>query len=256
MSQGRSSFTIKTSKVKGASADIVSDTLKIRRFLLKGFHDPKAAIEFQPDGRESKFQVRVIDAAFRKDGLWIEAAELPGDLEAGVAAMFMIYSPDIGVLGFRATFVEIQDDGWVNLGSPERMVRTQKRLDPRYTIPQAYELMVSFKRPYAENPNAEPKSCSYRLFDISSTGVGFVIEDAEASYYPRGLVVKEVRMRIKGREIIAEAEVMSCLPHKFNNAKDQHKVGIRFSRITQDNQDFLRSFVVENLIQYDVLNES
>src|SRR4051812_1401635 len=92
MSKGRSSFTIQ-SKAKGAAADIVSDVLKIRRFLLKGFHDPKSAIEVQPVGLEARFTIRVLDADFRKDGLWIELGEMPEHLIKGADVMIMIYSP-------------------------------------------------------------------------------------------------------------------------------------------------------------------
>ena len=261
MAKGRSSFTIK-SKSQGASADIVSDVLKVRRFLLKGFHDPKAAVELTPEGMDVKIGVRVLDADFRKDGLWIELTEVDPAFTQGIATMFMIYSPDIGVMGFRARLEEVRKDGWMNLGFPDRMVRTQKRLDPRYTVPKGYELNVEFKKPpieaaettFSQIPPEEWQRHSFRIFDVSSTGLGFVIPESLASQYPRGMRLKQVKLRMRGREVTADAEVMSCLPHRFGREPSQ-KVGIRFTRITQDDQDTLRAYVVENLIQYDTLTD-
>jgi hypothetical protein len=262
MSRGRSSFSIKT-KSQGAAADIVSDTLKIRRYLLKGFHDPKAAIELQPDGTDQKIPIRVLDADFRKDGLWIELTKMDPRIVEGAAVMFMIYSPDIGVMGFRTKLEVVQQDCWLNVGFPDRMVRTQKRLDPRYTVPRGYELFVEFKKPPVEAtettfsaiPLEEWARHSFRIFDVSSTGLGFIIPEALAAEYPKGMRLRQVRLRVRGREVVADAEVMSCLPHRFGTSEPSQKVGIRFTRITLDDEATLRAYVVENLIQYDTLTD-
>jgi hypothetical protein len=238
--------------------------MKVRRFLLKGFHDPKAAIELQPDGSDTKISIRVVDADFRKDGLWIELNEVDPGIRQGISAMFMIYSPDIGVLGFRATVALAQEDGWINIGSPDRMVRTQKRLDPRYTIPQGYELFVEFKKPSVEassgvSPTQIPaeawRSHSFRIFDVSSTGLGFLIPESLATEYPKGIKLRHAKLRVRGRLVVADAEVMSCLPHRFGAREPTQKVGIRFIRITEDDKDALRAYVLENLIQYDTLTD-
>jgi c-di-GMP-binding flagellar brake protein YcgR len=158
----------------------------------------------------------------------------------------------------------VQENGWMNLGFPDRMVRTQKRLDPRYTIPKAYEVFVDFKKPpveaadgtsFAQIPPEHWKPHTFRVFDVSSTGLGFLVPDELARQYPKGMLLKQLKLRVRGREISAEAEVMSCLPHKFGTHEPTQKVGIRFTRISQDEQDTLRAYVVENLIQYDTLTD-
>jgi hypothetical protein len=257
MAKGRSSFTI-TTKSQGAGAVVLNEPLKIRRLLLKGVNDPSAMIDFQADGDAAKFPLRILHGEFRKDGLWVEAAELPEGLGEGLAGMFMIFSPDIGIMAFRVKLVDVYEDGWINLGLPDRVVRTQKRLDPRYVVRAGYDLVAEFKKlDIAQSTPAVEHWRLHRLklLDISSTGVGLALAADGKEEYPKGAKLKQLTLRLRGREILAEAEVMSCLPHRNTRGERGFKVGVRFTKIAEADQDFIRGFVVEHLIQYDTYNE-
>jgi hypothetical protein len=268
MAKGRSSFTVKPKHQSDAPV-VVEDVLKIRRLLLKGLHDHRASVAFQARGIEARFELLIQDAEFRKDGLWMELRKLPADLGEGLEGDVTIYSPDIGIIGFHARLLDVYEDGWVNVGVPKRAIRTQKRVDPRYTVPSGYELTVDFKKPRVAQAAADGVTFNNvtndraslvqhwgfhtcRILDLSSTGLGFLVPKSETAEYPKGLKLKQLVIRLRGREITADAQVMSCLPQPGEFVK----VGIRFLKIEEEDQDFLRSYVLEHLIQYDSFNEA
>lgn len=140
---------------------------------------------------------------------------------------------------FRAAFVGF-DNGGLKFRMPEKIFKVQRRKDLRFGIPDGYVLRVDFSDPlFPEN------LLSKKVIDISAGGCAFLVAFEESIIFQPGVVLKNLALEIRGREIKVEAEVRHIAEFKDGRRSGLVKIGVQFRGIRPGDAQAIASYVFE-----------
>ncbi|MEO5970295.1 MAG: PilZ domain-containing protein [Bdellovibrionia bacterium] len=127
---------------------------------------------------------------------------------------------------------------------PAKIFKVQRRQKQRFTILPGYVLRVSFRDPL--DLKIEHKE---KVYDVSSVGLSFLVNNEDASVFQPGQVLKNLTFTLRGHEFNCAAEIVQCKPFVNNaenvNGQNQNKikVGIKFLEI--DDAAIIDGYVFE-----------
>jgi len=158
-----------------------------------------------------------------------------------------IYFKDAAVLGVP-TRLKLWKEGLFEFEVPNRLVKIERRSDRRFKIPSGYRVMAQFM-PLADSQKTEGELVERRVFDLSQSGLSILVPEEEREIYQKGFKIPEISIRVRSHLIIVDGKVQNVVSQS-QNKKEALRVGIRFLNLSEESQDFLTRYLVENLVQY------
>ena len=131
---------------------------------------------------------------------------------------------------------------------PRKAFRVQRRKDERFVIPGGYTVEV-----HVPNPINRSSTLTYKVFDISSSGLSFIVSPSEARGFAPEAPLTACVLVLRGKEIAFKARVRNHAPLKRTKASDpvsRVKVGVSFEFIDPEGGSIIDDYLLENLIQY------
>jgi c-di-GMP-binding flagellar brake protein YcgR len=137
-------------------------------------------------------------------------------------------------------------DGRVLVVSPPWAVfKLQRRKEPRYQIPAAYDLFVSM-----ESLEGGRRRIQKRVLDISEHGMGFQVTSMrEAAPFRKGVFLRKMEVVIENRHIYFDARVANVLHIMNDPHRSGVKIGLEVIRMSPLDRHFIATYVARNLVQ-------
>lgn len=200
--------------------------------------DPKVNLKIVvPEEAQAELR-KLAEAQPAKDAAAPDAA--PADNECMIIA-FLEGAVLLCIRGQNATLME----DTLYLPPPWDVFKLQRRKEPRFDIPTAYELYVSM-----ESVEGQKLRVKKRILDISSSGLGFhVLSTREAEFYKKGMFLRRMSLTIEGRQIFLDAQVKSSIDLTGDPMIKGVKIGILFIRIGPVDARYIAGYVARNLAQ-------
>ena len=227
----------------------VTDELEIRRLIERAAETTaKADVNFSEV--RIQFQTQVTEHSSAQAGIEVRIPdEFRGRLQHLVKSapevLLILYLRNQALLGVSTRSIDWEDETF-RIRPPFRVLRMQRRKEARFQIPVGYDIFVGMNAIEGESRRVQK-----RVLDISASGMGLqVISPREAGFFQQGLMLRNLRFELEGRKITVDAEVCNRVP--LNEAVTGHsgtKVGLRFTKISRADQDFLAAFVTRRLAQ-------
>lgn len=227
---------------------VVEDALTIRRYLSQAFESAGRA-QFQIKDSEKKFESHVDSSSGPRNGILLKQGGVSlEDFESEIKKMgsdffqIVLYLEGQLLIGFKVKYVGHKNSRF-EFEYPSQIVRIQRRKSLRLNILAGYDLSVQI-----DAIEGEARRVRKKLLDISAEGLGFHVQSPrEAERFKKGLIMKNIRMSIQGREIILDAQVCSHVSLKENVKLGGIKVGVKFLRARPEDVEFISSYVLENM---------
>jgi len=111
-------------------------------------------------------------------------------------------------------------------------------------------LFKNFLKLMNQDNNDAGNILALRVYNVSVTGISFIIGDLEKQYFESGCILKNIRLYFINKDIaIGEGTSVHCSPYKLNENKDlkQYKVGFKFNNITHELDEALSQKINEVL---------
>lgn len=129
------------------------------------------------------------------------------------------------------------DTGGIYFEWPEKVFKVQRRKDMRFTIPDGYVLFVEF-----EDPKKPGQILSRKLIDISASGLAFLGEPKDSTFWDSGNELRRVQFTIRSRKITTDAEIRHAIP---KGERGHAKVGLSFKGLKAADAQWIASYVFE-----------
>jgi len=169
--------------------------------------------------------------------------------ELGSKDFFFSLSHPKANLFFRAPYLDVDNAGF-KFSVPDKLFSVQRRKNIRVPVRSGYVLKLSFPHPLYPKETA-----TYKVHDFSKTGLGFMIDPSDEPVFPVGLILKNLQFKIKGELLDIDGEVRHCRPIESSSEQVQLKVGIEFTRISEDHSKTLFKYIQEenrNFISWSI----
>ncbi|HTL11629.1 MAG TPA: PilZ domain-containing protein [Bdellovibrionota bacterium] len=160
-------------------------------------------------------------------------------MDKGYLEWFFSVSLPAANIFFKAKFSGIDSAG-MRFVTPEKIFKVQRRKDFRFTIPDGYVLKIDFVDPLLTD-----KRMTQKVLDISAGGLSFVVRPDEAPLFPPGAVLNELTLRLRGKEVVCQAEVRHIRELPPNSRIQGVKVGIQFHAMPAGDTQVIASYVFE-----------
>lgn len=165
-----------------------------------------------------------------------------GPLEARI----LLYYDSQTIYGFKGQ-IQWDDRHGLTCDAPSKVVEIHRRQAVRFHIPRGYEVKVEL-----DGIEGERNRVVRRLVDISETGLAFlVLSPREANLWRPGLMCKNIRFELEGTHVRIDGQVVNHSEMPPETGFKGTKIGIKFLRISDPDQDFLRTYVADKLA-YDL----
>ncbi|CAK9253094.1 unnamed protein product [Sphagnum jensenii] len=136
-------------------------------------------------------------------------------------------------------------EGELLIPQPWTAFKLQRRKEPRYEIPGAYEFYIALRS--LEDPKV---SIRRRVMDLSMSGMGFYVESpTESELYKKGLFLRRVNLMLENRHIFLDLRVASCVRLKHNPRMPGFKVGVEVMRISPVDKRYVAAYIARGLAQ-------
>ncbi|MDP7321261.1 MAG: PilZ domain-containing protein [Bacteriovoracaceae bacterium] len=170
--------------------------------------------------------------------------ELLGNLATG-SQKINFYLPEDMVL-FQTEVKQIEPNGDVRVKLPKLFAQVDRRRDFRLFLGEGLKVQIDFQK-FDHSQQQYQQKFNKNLFDISAGGSAFIISRSEKAFFRVNDLIKDINIRIEGREIKVNAVIMNILdvePNKQNqlNYKGK-KVCLRFLNLDATNKKFLEDFI-------------
>ena len=222
---------------------VLDDPQQIKRVLDRALNDRLSLLRCP--GIEASFRVRMAELHKREVEITLRPAvsgETFPALEVGKEMTWVLYAGNLGVLGFKAK-LQAWNAGVLTLEIPTQIAQIQKRGEPRFTIPAAYEVNVRL--------GGGPRGEKFRVVDISATGISFLVSEKEATQFQVGVKLLSLTLVLRGMSFVLQGEVKG-LAKDVDQGVEQRRVRVMFLNAKESDQDKIRDYVIEQLVQYQV----
>ncbi len=157
--------------------------------------------------------------------------------------LFSVSLPTANIF-FRAYFIDFEENS-MKFQLPEKVFKVQRRQNQRFQIPEGYLLKVQFADPLKLG-----QKLTRKIYDLSASGVAFIIESGDEPIYLKDLILYEFTFTVKTRTITVEAEVkhVSHLPESSKIRGS--KVGVQFRNIKAADAQHLALYVFDESRRY------
>lgn len=136
-------------------------------------------------------------------------------------------------------------EGELILPQPWTVFKLQRRKEPRYTIPGAYEFYLKFRS--LESPET---TIHRKVLDLSMSGLGFFVESPiESDFYKKGLFIRRVNFMLENRHIFLDLRVASVVRLKHKPREPGFKIGVEIMRINPVDKRYVAAFIARGLAQ-------
>jgi hypothetical protein len=228
---------------------VLSDPGEIRRLLIKAFNQRDcilhAVVAKENIPLKRWFAELDPDAGIILIKTASSTGRVPAELvrlaESAEEAMFMVFAGNQGVAAFRAR-VESAGERWLSVPIPAKVVFTQKRKAPRYSVPSGYELWLDFL--------GSDGSLRGRILNLSVSGISFTVAGVGPDELERSVDLRRVVFSVQNRRIRVELAVIRITPLASSAEESGVRVHARFARIRKQDQEMLAGYILESLIQY------
>ncbi|MCC7441381.1 MAG: PilZ domain-containing protein [Bdellovibrionales bacterium] len=140
---------------------------------------------------------------------------------------------------FKARWLGVDSAG-MRFAVPEKLFKVQRRKDFRFSIPDGYVLKIEFADPLI--PDAR---IGFKVLDLSGGGLSFLVRPDEAPLFPPGAVLKELSLKVKGREVRCSAEVRHLRELPLDSRTKGVKVGVQFSTLSAADTQAIATYVFD-----------
>ncbi len=225
----------------------ITDPLELHR-LLKRAIETTAKVEVRLSDQNLGFQSTIQESSSIESGFRIEAPPevLEKNIQASVSGAMLIAF----LRGQNLLCIHSKKAEWKNrvltVSPPWSVFKLQRRKEPRYQIPTAYDLSVSMESPESTGRRRIQK----RLLDISEHGMGFQVASMrEAVPFRKGIFLRKMEVIIENRQIYFDARVANTLRIVGDPHHTGVKIGIEVMRMSPGDAQFIASYIARNLVQ-------
>jgi hypothetical protein len=225
-----------------AGAVKIDNAVEIARLLTSASETgARTDLSFGLDNR--RFVTRTCLDYVKEQGLRFELpAELTADTVLSSECNAIIFLKGQVLVCVRSTNAVVEKDAIV-LREPWSVFSIQRRKEPRYEIPRAYEYLASIDS--MEGPRRRVQK---RLLDMSCSGLSIqAASSREAAFFRKGLLLKRISFRLDDRMIIVDAQVCNSVPLGSATGLAGFKIGLKILRIGTDDRIALISWVARQL---------
>jgi len=128
---------------------------------------------------------------------------------------------------------------------PDKVFKVQRRQNLRFPVPDGHIIKVNFADP------ANPGDMNTRkLFDLSASGLAFIIPENEIGPYNKGTLLREMTFTIQSKIIAVEAEIRHLSRQSAQARLPGIKVGVQFKKIRAADSQLLATFVFDESRRY------
>jgi hypothetical protein len=145
---------------------------------------------------------------------------------------------------FKAACGGVFDEG-LQFSLPERLYKVQRRKQARFMVPFGRVMKVELA-----DPLFPAGKLSKKIFDISSGGLAFIVDEEEGAAFQVGLLIEGMNFLVRGRRIKAEAEVRHLKTMARDSATPGVKVGVMFKAIDPGDAQWIDAYVFEESRKY------
>jgi c-di-GMP-binding flagellar brake protein YcgR len=225
----------------------IEDSVEIRRYLNRAI-ESSAKVDVRLPGDEIQFGSQILESSKPDKSLRIrvpEAAKIDPKKNPEGGAMVIAFLRGQVLLCIQADRAEWKDKNTLEVFSPWKIFRLQRRKEPRFEILGAYEIYVSM-----ETLESGRKRIHRRVLDLSTNGMGFHVATArEAALFKKGLFLRKVELMLEGRQIFLDARVQGIKTIVNDSRVSGVKIGVEFIRIGPVDSNFIASYVARSLAQ-------
>jgi c-di-GMP-binding flagellar brake protein YcgR len=223
----------------------ITDPIELHRALVRAVESAVKVDVRLPD-QKIEFESVIHETSNLETGFRIEIpAEIKNeDLKVDLTNVMLIaFMRGQSLLCVHSQKVRV-DGRFLVVAPPWSIFKLQRRKEPRYQIPAAYDLFVSM-----ESPDGR-RRVQKRVLDISEHGMGFQVTSMrEAAPFRKGMFLRKMEVVIENRQIYFDARIANVL-HIIN---DPHragvKIGVEVIRMSPLDRHFIASYVARNLVQ-------
>ena len=145
---------------------------------------------------------------------------------------------------FKANFKGYNETSLI-FSLPEKVFKVQRRQNMRFPIPDGYLIKVEFVDPLYSSEKQTRK-----IYDISATGMSFVVDSMEDVIYQVGLAIKAMTFTVKNRSITVDGEVRHSAALPPSSRMKGIKVGVEFKGIRPGDSQHIAVYVFDEGRKY------
>lgn len=147
-------------------------------------------------------------------------------------------------LFFKTRFKE-NDTVGLKFEIPIQVFKVQRRSNFRFKIPEGHVLKVEFP-----DPLFPETVLSKKVFDISAGGISFITYEKDTPIYQQGLVIEDFRFTLKTKLINTGVEIRHAKTFPANSMEQGLKVGVVFKNMSDEQVQWIASYVFEESRKY------
>jgi hypothetical protein len=222
-----------------AGALVLEDSRQIQEAILRAAKQfCKVSIKIL--GTDAQFESRLLDAA-QIDQVEVEiSSDLPATAFHEAMAksktkncLLLIF---VGryLLGVMTEF-EKSDARSISFTFPKKIFKIQRRKNVRYSVPAGYDIFID-----CESLETHER-VKRKVLDISEGGIAFSLEPTEnLEAYKTGVVMRDCVLTLRNQPLKLSLRVANQM---------DHKLGMEFIKISEENRNFLAAFIYSQLGQ-------
>lgn len=241
------SRTVVTKETDHQGFTKITDPVELHRLLIRAI-ESTSKVEVRLPSQGLEFESLIMECSDLQKGFQIEApAEISDEAvkTQPTEAMLIAF-----MRGQNLLCIHSKNAAWnervLTVSPPWSIFKLQRRKEPRYQIPAAYDLFVSMESMEA----GSRRRVQRRVLDISEHGLGFQIASSrEAASYRAGVFVRKMEMIIESRQIFFDARVANVLKIENDPRRAGVKVGLEIIRMSPVDRQFIASYVARHLVQ-------
>ncbi len=154
--------------------------------------------------------------------------------QLGLTDCFFSVSLGRASLFFKTRYLSTTDAG-LRFRMPEKMFKVQRRKDLRYRLPLTSSVLV-------QTP------ASYRLVDISASGLSFAIDAKDGKSelpFSKGEEISELRFTLEGQTFTCPAEVKSVRELSKPFPGETHHIGVAFVGLQPGKSQLIAGYIFD-----------
>jgi c-di-GMP-binding flagellar brake protein YcgR len=193
-------------------------------------------------GEDLQFISKLIDVAPAKGGLQVE---LPSGFpkKTKVKNCLLLIFTGRFLIGVQTEIERIGISTLV-LRVPGKIFKLQRRRNVRYAVPGGYDITLDL-----ESLEKRDTRVKRKVVDLSEGGIAFFVPTAkEAALYTVDAEFKDCHFKIRNQEVAVDLKIKNQISHEHAK-RDGHKVGAEFVKISEDDRNFLATFIYSQLGQ-------
>jgi hypothetical protein len=140
---------------------------------------------------------------------------------------------------FKARYLG-HDAAGFRFRTPDAVFKVQRRKDMRLLIPFGHTVRVEM-----QDPSFPEQKLSKKIFDISASGLSFIVSDTEGPVFQTGVILKNIVFSIGSRRIVTDAEVRHAKSQAADSSHPGVKVGVLFKNIRPSDSQWIAAYVFE-----------